>query len=200
MVEKETSISFHKNNYLFVENVLDKDYCSYLISCMKESNLKNEYSVKHLYPKNEPNGWNYDTISKTPYFEKLLVEFQKDYEAWVDKKLYPTYSCSKIYAKDDMLCPHIDQDSCQYSATITLGFSHEPWEFCISDDGTTDNYTSFLMDVGDVVLYNGKILHWRKGQAPGDWHYQVFLHYVDANGPYSHWKYNGREKLNIEEI
>ena len=193
----ETADFYHKNNYLFIKNIVDRSYCDYLVSCVNDNILKKEYCINHTYRKGDPNSYSYYTLAGTPYFNKLLLEFQENFESLVNKKLYPTYSCSKMYAKNDVLVCHSDRHSCEYSVTITLGFSHEPWEFCISKDGTQENYTSFEMEVGDAVLYNGFIPHWRKDFLKGDWHSQVFLHYVDANGPYAHLKYNGNESLNL---
>ena len=52
------------------------------------------------------------------------------------------------------------------------------------------------MNPGDGVLYPGIIPHWRE-KFQGFWQTQVFLHYVDENGPHTSHKYDGRESLNI---
>ena len=42
------------------------------------------------------------------------------------------------------------------------------------------------MEPGDLVLYNGvKMMHWRDANDSGGKVYQVFFHYVDADGPYA---------------
>jgi PKHD-type hydroxylase len=52
------------------------------------------------------------------------------------------------------------------------------------------------MNVGDAVLYRGcEKHHWREPYKEGQWQAQVFLHYVDANGPHAEWKYDKRPKL-----
>ena len=49
--------------------------------------------------------------------------------------------------------------------------------------------TSILLDEGDAVLYRGcELVHWRESYNEGTKQAQVFLHYVDANGPYTEWK------------
>jgi PKHD-type hydroxylase len=51
---------------------------------------------------------------------------------------------------------------------------------------------------GDMVVYKGcDVEHWRPKLKARDneWVVQLFIHYTDANGPYKHLKYDGREKL-----
>ena len=49
---------------------------------------------------------------------------------------------------------------------------------------------------GDAMLYRGcECPHWRDA-FDGEQCAQVFLHYVDADGPYSEWRYDKRERLN----
>jgi predicted 2-oxoglutarate/Fe(II)-dependent dioxygenase YbiX len=56
------------------------------------------------------------------------------------------------------------------------------------------------MNVGDAVLYQGmKKLHWRE-KFEGKWQAQVFLHYVDANGPNAHLKMDKRDNLGNDYI
>lgn len=90
--------------------------------------------------------------------------------------LIPTYDFSRIYRKGDILRAHTDRPSCEYSATINLRNKETPWEF-FWEGG------SALMEQGDAVLYTGcTVEHWREKNEAGAIH-QVFLHYVDANGP-----------------
>jgi len=197
-LENNPTSFFEKNNYIFMKNIIDKSYCEHLVSCVNKSILKNEY---RFFDPISPTKYILTTV---PYFEKLLLEFQNNMENLVNKKLYPTYSCCRMYLKNERLIIHTDQDSCEYSATITLGYSpelKEPWEFCISKNDKFKNveqdYTSFQMDVGDAIIYSGFIPHWRKGPLNREWHCQVFLHYVDANGPYAGCIYNCRDSLNL---
>ena len=46
-----------------------------------------------------------------------------------------------------------------------------------------------MLEEGDAVLYKGcEVDHWREPYTEGTKLAQVFLHYVDANGPYTEWK------------
>jgi hypothetical protein len=54
------------------------------------------------------------------------------------------------------------------------------------------------MQVGDAVLYRGmEVEHWREKYTEGQWQAQVFLHYVDADGPHADQKYDGRTSLGL---
>jgi hypothetical protein len=56
------------------------------------------------------------------------------------------------------------------------------------------------MKVGDAVLYRGcDKWHWREPYKEGKWQAQVFLHYVDQNGPHAEWKYDERESLGMSK-
>jgi PKHD-type hydroxylase len=56
------------------------------------------------------------------------------------------------------------------------------------------------MQVGDAVIYRGMdIEHWRKKYTEGQWQAQVFLHYVDADGPHANQKYDGRVSLGLSK-
>ena len=56
--------------------------------------------------------------------------------------------------------------------------------------------TEVKMNVGDAVLYRGMdVYHWREKYTEGKWQAQVFLHYVDQEGPHAEWKYDKRPKL-----
>ena len=60
------------------------------------------------------------------------------------------------------------------------------------------NATEIKMEIGDAVMYRGcDIYHWREPYKEGKWQAQVFLHYVDQNGPYAEWKYDKRESLGM---
>ena len=49
--------------------------------------------------------------------------------------------------------------------------------------------TPLLIKKGDGVIYKAnEIEHWRPifAQPSSSWHHQLFIHYVDLNGKYSH--------------
>lgn len=91
------------------------------------------------------------------------------------KNLKPTYGYCRIYFKDSELKPHKDRPSCEYSLTINLYQTHK-W-------GIFFEKKEFILDVGDAVMYKGcDVEHYRK-KFEGDEYIQLFLHYVDTEGP-----------------
>lgn len=114
-------------------------------------------------------------------------------------KLYPTYTYARLYAPGEILKNHRDRPACEISATITLGFEGDVWSIYMGDNEDKSNSTKIDMEVGDAVMYRGcEKWHWRD-EFKGKWQAQVFLHYVDQNGPHAEWKYDKRESLGLSK-
>ena len=106
-------------------------------------------------------------------------------------RLKPTYSYCRVYLAGAELKPHKDRPSCEYSVTLNLSQSH-PWPIYMGK-------RSIIQNPGDGVLYKGcEIEHSRK-VFEGDEYIQVFLHYVDADGPYKDHVYDVKIKPVEEE-
>ena len=92
------------------------------------------------------------------------------------KTLKPTYSYCRVYRKGNTLAPHKDRPSCEYSVTLNLSQTHK-WPIYMGR-------RALNLQPGDGCLYRGcEIEHSRK-EFTGDEYIQVFLHYVDADGPH----------------
>lgn len=117
-------------------------------------------------------------------FDTLQERLWPTIEKCTGKELIPTYSYARLYSNGDILEKHADRPSCEYSVTIQLGRSHHyAWPIYMGD-------IRFDMAEGDAIIYKGcEIDHWRdKCDGPPNYYSgQVFLHYVDANGPYTEW-------------
>lgn len=106
----------------------------------------------------------------------LLGRLTQRISELVGRNLAPTYSYIRVYLRGAELVPHKDRPSCEYSATINLSQTH-PWSIFMGD-------SEIKLNVGDAVIYKGcEIEHSRK-PFEGDSYIQVFLHYVDLDGPY----------------
>jgi predicted 2-oxoglutarate/Fe(II)-dependent dioxygenase YbiX len=137
-----------------------------------------------------------EAIHGAMVFDKLLVDLLPHFEKVLGKRLYPTYSYARLYKTGEKLKIHTDRASCEISATLTLGFDGEPWPIFMGDEDKK-NASKITMEVGDAVLYRGmEKHHWRK-KFKGKWQAQVFLHYVDADGPHKEWKFDKRHGLNL---
>jgi hypothetical protein len=132
-------------------------------------------------------------------------------------KLYPTYSYARLYnQKGEELKNHRDRPACEISASITLGFEGNVWSIYMADEATEKdgilkttqqgnneyikNISKIDMAIGDAVMYRGcDKYHFREPYFEGQWQAQVFLHYVDQNGPHAEWKYDKRESLGLSK-
>ncbi|MFC1772578.1 2OG-Fe(II) oxygenase [Pseudomonadota bacterium] len=151
-------------------------------------------------------------------FMETLMEMSLPHVSQVvGLELLPTYSYFRIYRQGDLLKPHIDRPACEISVTICLGFNNgdqqDPdYRWPIYMDGSLDyrhslkkanamplpnEGTGALLNPGDAVIYRGcEAKHWREA-FPGDHHAQVFIHYVDKNGPYAENRFDKRPALGL---
>ena len=68
----------------------------------------------------------------------------------------------------------------------------EPWPLWVESE--RESYSASLLP-GDALLYRGiDLFHWRDAYQ-GEVLVQVFLHYVDHDGPYADKKFDGRPTL-----
>ena len=91
---------------------------------------------------------------------------------------------------------NIKISACEISASITLKYFYKDkdykWPLCMED-------IPIIIESGDGVIYKGcEIPHWRPffNQPKEYWHHQLFIHYVNLNGPYKDLE----EELTQEKI
>jgi PKHD-type hydroxylase len=102
------------------------------------------------------------------------------------KRLTPTYSYCRVCFKGAELKAHKDRPSCEYSVTLNLSQTH-PWIIYMGKRGVKQS-------PGDGVLYRGCDIEHSRPIFEGDEYIQVFLHYVDADGPYKDYKYDKKKE------
>lgn len=127
-------------------------------------------------------------------FDTLLSKLTPLISKVTNKELWPTYSFVRFYRKGDILEYHMDRESCEYSISLTLGYSGEKtWPLYLKTKN--NKKVKIKLDVGEALIYKGREMpHWRK-KLKGDHHVQVFLHYIDSNGPYKEWLFDKRPGL-----
>ena len=183
------SVQFAQEKYVHLKDFLDINNCNELTA-----ELKRLVNAKQTV--NDVQCPTSEAIHGAMAFDKLLVDLLPHFEKASGKRLYPTYSYARLYAPGEKLKIHTDRESCEISATITLGFEGNAWPIYMGDQGE-ENASKIEMGVGDAVLYRGmEKHHWRK-KFKGKWQAQVFLHYVDADGPHKEWKFDKRPGLNL---
>ena len=128
-----------------------------------------------------------------PLMDMLLEKLRPTVECATGLSLFPTYSYFRVYKRGDALKRHRDRSSCEVSMTLNLGYSaKEFWPIWVAGPAGT---TSVVLQPGDGLIYRGcECDHWREA-FDGDYLAQVFLHYVDQNGPYAEWKFDKRRSL-----
>jgi len=191
--------------YLHLQDFLDKENCSQLTVELKKLVEAGKTTKDEQCPISQ-------AVHGASVFDSLLEQLVPHFEAASGKRLYPTYAYARLYAPGEELKVHTDRPACQISATLTLGFDGDVWPIYVGDyaepgtgrEITTQqgdkkwltNEAEIKMEVGDAVLYYGMDkVHWREPYKEGKWQAQVFLHYVDANGPHAGEKYDKRKKL-----
>ena len=196
---------FTVEKYAHLKNVLNKEECKNLVLQLREL-IANQQTV------NDPQCPLSEAIHGAPIFDALLEHLVSTFEEASGKKLFPTYAYARLYPPGEELKIHTDRPSCEISATVTLGFEGDVWPIYMADYDETKsveqrlgerdepywlkNISRIDMEVGDAVLYRGQEkVHWREKYIEGQWQAQVFLHYVDQNGPNAEWKYDKRQKL-----
>lgn len=125
--------------------------------------------------------------------EAILETLRPTVERVTGRSLYPCYSFLRIYRGGSELRRHTDRPSCEFSVTLHVGGDEgADWPIWIEDDGQP---AAVELEPGDLMVYKGAALpHWRE-RFTGRWWVQLFLHYVDAAGPYAHFRYDGRPQL-----
>lgn len=128
-----------------------------------------------------------------PRMESLLESLVPVIEQISQCKVFPTYSYFRIYRAGDVLQKHTDRPACEVSVSANLGYeASNLWPIWIEGPLGTSGIT---IQPGDAVVYRGiDCAHWRE-PFQGQYMVQVFLHYVDQQGPHAEWKFDKRRRL-----
>ena len=181
---------FEENGYVVLKDALSSEVCDQLVNHMFQLHKEGKLVVDEQCPLS-------DSIYGDPIFTNLLHKFAEPIGEKVGRKLIPTYTYSRIYRTGEVLKRHKDRPACEISATLTLGYkANKLWPIFFDEE----KETSVSLEVGELAVYKGcEILHWRPA-FKGEWHVQVFLHYVDADGPYAHHANDDFRKLNEHNV
>ena len=189
-----TALEFKEKGYVHLKDFLPLHTCQELTTELNRLVTENKTV-------NDPQCPLSQAVHGALSFDKLLETCIPYFEKASGLKLYPTYSYARLYNQQgEELKNHRDRSSCEISATITLGFEGDVWPIYMGANEDKSNATEFKIEIGDAVMYRGcDIYHWRESYKEGKWQAQVFLHYVDQNGPHAEWKYDKRESLGLSK-
>jgi len=185
---------FQDKKYVYLKNFLPEHTCQELTTELKKLVTENKTINDAQCPLSQ-------AVHGALAFDKLLETCLPYFEQASGLKLYPTYSYARLYNQQgEELKIHRDRPACEISASITLGFEGDVWSIYMGDQEDKTNGAEIKMAVGDAVMYRGMDKwHWREPYVEGKWQAQVFLHYVDQDGPHSEWKYDKRESLGLSK-
>lgn len=134
-------------------------------------------------------------------FDTVMASFCPIVAEVVGRPVLPTYSFLRVYHEGQVLTPHRDRRACQHS--LTLHLTAAPATASVGAGWPVDfedlhgRHRSVALTAGDAALYQGCALrHWRAA-CPLEWYVQVFLHYVEASGPFADQAFDGREYLGM---
>jgi hypothetical protein len=125
--------------------------------------------------------------------EGLLEFVQPRIEDITGRRLEPTYSYLRVYKRGDVLLSHRDRPACEFSLSLNIGqIPDQPWPLFVE---SPERPVEIALRPGDALLYRGMdLFHWRERYA-GQQLLQIFLHFVDADGPHADQKFDGRRAL-----
>lgn len=165
---------FQKNGYQIARGLIQAEYLyGHLIQLTKTCGLDGDGNKSSTI------------FYKDPVFEASLEELLPAIEKIACKELYKTYSMGRQYKKGDVLRSHRDRHACEVTVSICLG--HEKmWPLWINDKN--EKAIKVDLEPGDALIFKGiDHAHWRERNEGGSCS-QLFLHYVDKNGPYAQHK------------
>ena len=185
------------NKYQVIKKAISYELANFIFNyfLLKRDAVKFMYDNNITYDTGMLGTWTDQQIPNTyshyadPVMETLLVKVLPVMQQETGLNLCPTYSYARLYKHGDELKRHKDRPSCEISTTINLG--GESWPIFVEG-------TEVLLDIGDMLIYEGcKLEHWRE-PFEGDNCGQVFLHYNNVNGPNNDINiFDGREKLGL---
>ena len=163
-------------NYKLIKNFFSKEELNILEKyCYNKLDSNKDYS---LDSQSFSPTWYRDPLMTSLLDVKLnLVETESNL------KLFSTYAYWRYYVFGATLKKHTNRPSCEVSVTVCIK-KYDNWPLII--EGKT-----FEVEEGDALLYAGcDQEHGRPGVYKGEGMAQVFLHYVNQNGPYKDHAYD----------
>lgn len=166
--------SIREYKYKLIKNFFSKEELNILKPyCMNK--LDEEWTTDPQSPFTP--SWYKDALMNVMLENKLpLIEKE------TGLKLFKTYAYWRYYFYGSDLKNHKDRPSCEISTTACI-HKTEPWPIHMEGNWIE-------IEEGDAVIYLGCELEHGRKVFEGDGCAQVFMHYVDQNGPYKNYKHD----------
>lgn len=161
------------NNFVLLKKFITAGHAEKLATCFEKDAVEKGFEGDKQSP-NSLTRYNYR------HFVHLLCSKTKELSDIYQGSLLPTYSYARIYLEGGTLRRHTDRNACEISITLCLQKDID-WPLYIKKPDETT--VSIELEPGDAIMYRGCVAeHWRDVYI-GTKHTQVFLHYVDLDGP-----------------
>jgi hypothetical protein len=184
---------FQQKGYVLIKNFIDPQSVQ-TISKYLENALKR-------YPENNQGG-NGDSSAISWYADPLIEYILETSTAELEKitgfSLFPSYSFTRAYQKNEELKPHVDRPACEISVTCHIATIGKPWPIWMQTPGGEP--TEYILEPGDACVYKGcEVKHWRTPATDTDINVQMMLHYVNQKGPSANYRYDKRPALGLSK-
>lgn len=185
-------MSFEKNNYCVVKNVVSKEVCDFAANYL--SLKRQSAGTLYKYFIHQSDEWGVFGDSQVDTYsiygdvlmDSILLYCTNAVSKETKLKLVPTYSYARFYVKGNDLKKHRDRPACEFSATLNLACD-QVWPIFLGDNIKID------LDPGDILVYKGTdVTHWRE-PFEGKYCVQTFLHYNKEGGQL----FDGRPHLGL---
>jgi len=197
---ENSAASFAKNGFLVLRGFVNNPALTFLYEYASKAAEFGKTNLDDPQVPNTPSQYG-DAI-----MESLMEGLLPRLEITTGIKLDPTYAYFRVYKHGDVLKRHTDRPACEVSVTLSLGYSANAdgntnrknvWPIWIEQSGVAQ---SFALEPGDALVYKGvQTPHWRESFS-GERAAQVFMHYVDQNGPFKDWKLDKRAALSTTAV
>ena len=198
---------FEKNGYLFLPRLISNPE-NLRVPVPEERGQVTFFNNRHdRYQYNPVEGQVEGSLSRynIPTYRELHFLVKREIEKVLKMDLHPTYFYDRFYFTGQQLKRHSDRPACEISVTLQISTNRsqeDPWPIWFERPNGSESCV--LMRDGDAAVYKGcEREHWRdplesrynpvarkirsiRGLDDDTYHHQIFLHYVDANGPFCH--------------
>ena len=202
--------SFEKNGYLYIPQLItdpENLYCPCPLNEHGErltGQLNYHRADKFTYCPDEKQVNGSLARYNVPMYKQLHYLVRKQVEKSLGMDLLPTYFYDRFYYVGQQLNRHSDRPACEVSVTLQISTNSEnPWPIWFNRPDGSDGYV--VMKNGDAAVYKGcEREHWRdplesrynrmqrrlrkvRRMEDDTYHHQIFLHYVNSQGPFVHF-------------
>lgn len=183
---------YQENGYIIIPNFIPNNMSLFFREYLNTLKINNQLES------GDPQVNKSHTIYGDPALDTFLLLSTPMISKITGIDLLPTYSYARIYYKDSELLPHLDRPECEHSFSISFGGeSNSIWPIWLKHKDAETYPVMVALYEGDCVIYKGtELYHWRD-KFEGTTQYQLFCHYVDANGPYKDQLYDKRPFIGL---